>query len=443
MKHCTFSFTTALGAAALLVLGHMPQARADASADLVAKGRYVAEASDCSACHTIKGGKPYGGGMEFKLPIGSIYSSNISPDPAHGIGTYSEAEFARAVREGVRKDGASLYPAMPFPSYARMSDSDIHALYVYFMKGVQPVAQAAPANGIPWPMSMRWPMIFWRAVFAPSVASAQKDVNRTFPTPAIARGAYLVEGPGHCGACHSPRGIALQEKALSASSGTAFLSGGAPIDGFVPTSLRQDQRTGLASWSEDDIVAFLSTGRNLKGESFGGMTDAVYHGTQHLSPEDLRAMAQYLRSLQPNSPNVAAWRYDPAAATALQHGDASARGAKVYVDHCAACHRTDGHGYAPAFPPLAGNPVVMSEQPDSLVHVVQSGAALPGMTKAPSAFVMPSYSQMLSAQQIADVVTFIRGAWGNNASPVDAATVASLQKSAPPRVLDEKPVPLN
>ncbi|MFS3137273.1 c-type cytochrome [Gluconacetobacter sacchari] len=441
MKIRAFPFAAALGAAALLLLASAPHARADDTGDLVARGRYVAEASDCSACHTVKGGRPFAGGLAFRLPFGSIYAPNISPDPIHGIGAYSEAAFSRAVREGVRRDGASLYPAMPFPSYARMSDSDIHALFTYFMKGVQPVASATPA--ISWPLSMRWPMSLWRAAFAPSVQSAQKDVARPFPDSAIARGAYLVEGPGHCGACHSPRGIALQEKTLSASSGTLFLSGGAPVDGFVPTSLRQDQRTGLASWSEDDIVMFLATGRNRKGEAFGGMTDAISHGTQHLSDADLHAIARYLRFLGPNDPKATAWQYDPAAATSLRQGNATARGAKVYVDHCAACHRTDGAGYAPAFPPLAGNPVVMSDKPDSLVHVVQSGAALPGMARAPSAFVMPAYGQRLSAEQIADVVTFIRGAWGNNASPVDATSVASLQHSAPPPVLSEKPVPLN
>ncbi|MBB2205168.1 c-type cytochrome [Gluconacetobacter takamatsuzukensis] len=443
MKHRAFRPATILGTAALLLLAHLPQAHAEGSDNPVARGHYVADASDCSACHTVKGGPPFAGGMAFKLPMGSIYSSNITPDPTHGIGAWSEAEFARAVREGVRRDGTSLYPAMPFPSYARISDSDMHALYVYFMKGVQPVARATPAADIPWPLSMRWPMSVWKTVFAPAVQSAQQDVNRPFPDPAIARGAYLVEGPGHCGACHSPRGLALQEKALSGSAGTLFLSGGAPIDGFVPTSLRQDRRTGLASWSEDDIVAFLSTGRNRKGESFGGMTNAIVHGTQHLTPEDLHAMARYLLTLGPSHPAAPAWHYDPAAAAELQRGDATARGARLYVDHCAACHRTDGKGYAPVFPPLAGNPVIMSDQPDSLVHVVQSGAALPGTARAPSAFVMPAYGRMLSPQQIADVVTFIRAAWGNNAPPVDAATVAELQKSAPPPVLDGKPVPLN
>ncbi|GBR54843.1 c-type cytochrome [Gluconobacter sphaericus] len=442
MKYGLFTRAAFFGVAALLA-GSVSELRAEDMSALIAQGKYVAEASDCSACHTVRGRGEFAGGMEFKLPIGSLYSSNITPDPTHGIGAYSEAEFSRAVREGVRRDGASLYPAMPFPSYARMSDGDLHALYVYFMKGVQPVALAVPPNSIPWPLSIRLPMTIWRAVFSPSVVAAQKDVNRPLRDDEIERGAYLVEGPGHCGACHSPRGMALQEKALSNSNGSLFLSGGAAIDGFVPTSLRQDQRTGLAGWSEDDIVQFLATGRNRRGEAFGGMTDAIFHGTQHLTDADLHAMARYLLSLQPHQPTLSAWHYDPSAANALQAGDASAQGAKVYVDHCEACHRSDGRGYAPAFPPLAGNPVLMSADPASLVHVVQSGAVLPGMTKAPSAFAMPAYSGILSSQQIADVVTFIRKAWGNNAAPVTAAMVEELRKSAPESAIKKGIIPLN
>lgn len=433
----------ALAGATVLMAGFASELRAQDVDPVIAQGKYVAQASDCSACHTVKGGQPFAGGMGFKLPIGTIYSSNITPDAANGIGKYSEAEFSRAVREGVRRDGSSLYPAMPFPSYARMSDGDLHALYVYFTKGVAPVTKAVQANAVSWPLSIRMPMTVWRALFAPSVKSAQANVNRSFASPAIARGAYLVEGLGHCGACHTPRAMTLNERALSDSDGTQFLSGGTAVDGFVPVSLRQDQRTGLAGWTEDEIVAFLSKGRNDRGEVFGGMTDAILHGTQYLSDTDLHAIAQYLLSLKPHDPSTVPWAYNPAAATALQAGNASARGAKIYIDHCAACHRTDGHGYAPAFPPLAGNPVVMSDDPASLVHVVQSGAVLPGLNKAPSAFVMPSYGQMLSDQQIADVVSFIRASWGNNAPAVTAETVNHLKASAPTPVLRGADVPLN
>ncbi|AQS87899.1 gluconate 2-dehydrogenase, cytochrome c subunit [Neoasaia chiangmaiensis NBRC 101099] len=433
-----------LGSAiALIATAAHAQTQPPADNDLVAQGQYIAAAADCSACHTLKGGMSYAGGTAFKLPIGTIYAPNITPDREHGIGAYTEAEFSRALREGVRRDGSSLYPAMPYPSYARMTDRDIHALYVYFQHGVAPVASSPPANGISWPLSMRWPMTIWRSMFSPDVRKAQLNVQREFEDSATARGAYLVEGPAHCGACHTPRAVTMQEKALSNADGNIFLSGGDTVDGFIPVNLRQDNRTGLGRWTEDDIVAFLATGRNRQGESFGSMSEAIEHGTQHLSDADLHAIAKYLLTLTPRQPNAAAWTYDKAAADALQHGDASARGARVYVDHCEACHRSDGHGYAPTFPPLAGNPVVMSDAPDSLVHIVQSGAALPGMEKAPSSFVMPSFSRNLTNQQIADVVTFIRHAWGNNAAEVDAATVAKLAKSAPTPVLKNPPIPLN
>lgn len=437
----TFSL---LGSAiALIATAAHAQTQPPADNDLVAQGQYIAAAADCSACHTLKGGMPYAGGTAFKLPIGTIYAPNITPDREHGIGAYTEAEFSRALREGVRRDGSSLYPAMPYPSYARMTDRDIHALYVYFQHGVAPVASSPPANGISWPLSMRWPMTIWRSMFSPDVRKAQLNVQREFENSATARGAYLVEGPAHCGACHTPRAVTMQEKALSNADGNIFLSGGDTVDGFIPVNLRQDNRTGLGRWTEDDIVAFLATGRNRQGESFGSMSEAIEHGTQHLTDADLHAIAKYLLTLTPRQPNAAAWTYDKAAADALQHGDASARGARVYVDHCEACHRSDGHGYAPTFPPLAGNPVVMSDAPDSLVHIVQSGAALPGMEKAPSSFVMPSFSRNLTNQQIADVVTFIRHAWGNNAAEVDAATVAKLATSAPTPVLKNPPIPLN
>ncbi|GAN55566.1 c-type cytochrome [Tanticharoenia sakaeratensis] len=410
---------------------------------LIAQGEYLAHASDCSACHTISGGAAYAGGLPFKLPMGTIYAPNITPDKTYGIGNDTEADFARALRDGIRHDGASLYPAMPYPSYARMTDADIHALYAYFHYGVAPVAYAPPASTIHWPMSMRWPMTIWRRMFSPAPADALQKTARHFDDPAIARGAYLVEGPGHCGACHTPRAATLQEKALTASDGTVFLSGGDAIDGWVPPSLRQENRTGLGRWTEDDLVAFLKTGRMAKGVVFGGMADAVEHGTQHLTDADLHAIAKYLLTLSPADTHQTPWQYDGATEAALHSGNASARGAYVYVNNCAACHRDDGHGYAGVFPPLAGNPVVMTDNPASLVHIVQTGGLLPSMIHAPSAFTMPGFAHRLTDQQIADVVTFIRNAWGNDAPAVSAQTVSALKASAPPPVLVRSPVPMN
>ncbi|WP_212373618.1 c-type cytochrome [Acetobacter persici] len=415
---------------------------------LIAKGRYIAAAADCAACHSMPGSAPYAGGYAFQLPIGTLYSSNITPDKAHGIGRWTEAQFVRAIREGVRPDGASLYPAMPFPSYARMTDADLHALYVYFMQGVQPVAQAVRPNSIPWPLSMRFPLTVWRWVFAPSPDAARKSAERPFPTPELARGAYLVEGPGHCGACHTRRGLAMQETALTAQDGPHYLAGGAAVDGWTPPSLRGEPRTGLGAWSVADLTAFLRSGRNKRGSAFGNMDTAVHHGTQYLTDEDLTAMARYLKSLPPADATQAGWEPDPAATHALQAGGRLTPGQQLYLDNCAACHRSNGAGYAPAFPPLAGNPVVQNRSGDSLIHIVLTGATLHGTAAAPSAFTMPGFGARLTDAQVATVVTFIRQAWGNTAPAVADTDVAHLRKtltpdtlqSAPPTPVDPAPV---
>ena len=407
------------------------------------KGRYLAAASDCAACHSVHGKPEYSGGVSFSLPMGKIYSTNITPDPEHGIGRYTEAQFSRAVREGIRRDGSTLYPAMPFPSYARMTDSDIHALFVYFRKGVPAASVATPDNEIKWPLSMRWPLTFWRWIFAPTPHKAITRTAREFTDPQLARGAYLVEGPAHCGACHSPRAITMQEKSLTADGGRLYLSGGAVVDGWTPPSLRQENRTGLGRWREEDIVAFLKTGRAETGSVFGSMTSAVLHGTQKLTDEDLRAIAHYLKSLQAADQSQTPWTYDPTITDQLHKADLSSQGARVYIDRCAACHRTDGKGYPAVFPPLAGNPVVMQTDPVSLVHIVQAGATLPAMTAAPSSFTMPAFNHKLTDQQIADVVTFIRHAWGNNASPISAEEVEQFSKSMPPSDMADDTPALN
>lgn len=396
------------------------------TSELVKQGEYVARAADCSACHSARGRPPFTGGVPFDLPIGRIYSPNITPDAEHGIGAYSEQQFSRAIREGVRTDGSSMYPAMPFPSYARMTDADIHALYVYFRHGVKPSAEKPPASTIKWPLSMRWPLFFWRMGFSPSPKAARATMLRFFSDPQIERGAYLVEGPGHCGACHTPRALTLQEKALTAQDGALYLSGGNAVDGWHPPSLRQENRIGLGRWFEQDIVDFLSTARATTGSAFGGMGDAIVHGTQYLTDTDLRAIARYLKSLPARQRPDPVWTYNSATGEALRRGDVSARGAGVYVDHCSACHRSDGRGYPTVFPALAGNPVVLDDKVDSLVSILFKGAVLPATGKAPSAFVMPAFGHILSPEQMADVLTFIRTSWGNDAAGVDVATTKRL-----------------
>ncbi|MCE2575122.1 cytochrome c [Komagataeibacter sp. FNDCR2] len=397
---------------------------------LLARGAYMAHVADCGACHTAPGGAPFAGGVAFHLPMGTLYAPNITPDAQTGIGQYSEAAFTRAVRQGIRRDGATLYPAMPYPSYARMTDEDLHALYAYFMQGVKPVAHRVAQTGMTWPFSMRWPLVLWRRLYAPDPAEAQRQMReRTFPDPLVARGSYLVEGPGHCGACHTPRAVTMQEKALTALDGTPYLSGGAPVDGWRPVSLRGDNRTGLGRWNEQDIVRFLATGRMPLGAAFGGMTDAIAHGTQHLTPMDQLAIARFLKTLSPQTPAAQGWQYDPAATAALRAGDVSARGARQYVDSCAACHRTDGRGYPTTFPPLAGNPVVMDPTPDSLIRIVLAGNILRATRQTPSAFVMPGFATRMDNGAVADTVTFIRAAWGNNAPAVTAEDVDKIRRT--------------
>lgn len=394
---------------------------------LMEQGHYQAILGDCMACHSAPGRPAYSGGVPFALPIGTIYATNITPDPIHGIGTYTEADFARAIRQGIRKDGRTLYPAMPYPSYARLSDSDIHALYVYFHHGVTPQPVSPPPNRLTWPLSMRWPLTFWRWFFAPNVTKAQQRTAAEFTDPVLARGAYLVEGAGHCGACHTPRGLTMAEKTQTAQGGSSFLSGGGVLEQWVVPSLRQENRTGLGRWHEDDIVAFLKTGRAPTGISFGGMTPVIEHSTHAYSDSDLHAIARFLQTLTPAALHEKEWQYDPSSRDALQRADLSERGAQLYIDRCAACHRTDGRGYGTVFPPLAGNPVVLTKDPTSLIHIIKEGDTIPSLSTAPSSFSMPGFKQTLSDQDIADITRFIRHAWGNDESSVKKENVKNIR----------------
>lgn len=409
---------------ATLLLGTGLAAQADEATDaLVKKGEYLARAGDCVACHTAKGGKPFAGGLPMETPIGTVYSTNITPD-ASGIGQYSFEDFDLAVRKGVAKDGSTLYPAMPYPSYARVKDEDMRALYAYFMQGVQPVTQPNKATDIPWPLSMRWPLAIWRGVFAPEVKAWQAPAGAD---PVVSRGAYLVEGLGHCGACHTPRALTMQEEALSPADGKQFLAGSAPLEGWIAKNLRGDHKDGLGSWSEEQLVQFLKTGRSDRSAVFGGMSDVVEHSMQHLSDADLTAIARYLKTLPASNPHDQPHVYDKHVAQALWNGDDSKPGATVYIDNCAACHRTDGQGYTRVFPALAGNPVVQTADATSLIHVVLDGGTVPATHTAPSNLTMPAFGWRLSDQEVAEVVNFIRTSWGNQGSVVSASDVKAIR----------------
>lgn len=396
--------------------------------DLIRQGEYLARAGDCVACHTNgKEGKPFAGGLAMETPIGTIYSTNITPDKQHGIGSYTFEEFDDAVRKGVRKDGSTLYPAMPFPSFARVSEADMRAMYAYFMRGVEPQAEPNRDTDIPWPLSMRWPLSIWRLVFAPTPKDFVVDPNAD---PVLERGRYLVEGLGHCGACHTPRSLTMQEKSLSDKEGDSYLSGSnSPIDGWVASSLRGENRDGLGTWSEAELAEFLKTGRNDKSVVFGGMSDVVEHSLQYLSDEDITAISRYLKSLPPRDGKQTPAPVEDSVAKDLWKGNDSKPGASLYVDNCAACHRTDGAGYKRAFPALKGNPVVQTEDATSLIHIILTGSTTPAVNGAVSNLTMPSFGWRLDDEQVADVTNFIRTSWGNNALPVSASDVAKVRKS--------------
>jgi mono/diheme cytochrome c family protein len=398
--------------------------RSDAAS--IERGRYLAVAADCTACHTAPGGEPFAGGLALDSPLGAIYSTNITPDKDAGIGKFTLDDFDRAVRHGIDDEGVTLYPAMPYPSYALMSDEDVAALYDYFMHGVAPAPGSAHANGIPWPLSIRWPLAIWRKLFAPSPEAPTFNASH-YTDPLVARGAYLVEGPGHCGTCHTPRALTLQEKALDDSS-SAFLSGGQRIGGWAAVNLRGNSADGLGDWSKDDIVATLRTARNSQQAVIGApMNDVIVHSTQYLNDADLEAIAAYLKTLSPAPGDRSKFAPNPTTAAALAAGHEANRGAELYVDNCAACHRTDGQGSPKVLPKMAGNSTVLSDDPNSLISVVLTGSSLPGTAAAPSPLGMPGFAWRLTNDEVAQLLTFIRNSWGNQASSVSAAEVGRVR----------------
>ena len=402
---------------------------ATTDAQQIRQGEYLARAGDCIACHTAPQGKPYAGGLGMATPIGKVYSTNITPDKQHGIGNWTFEDFDKLMRTGVTKQGYTVYPAMPYPSYSRLSDADMRALYAYLMHGVPANASPNRAADIPWPLSMRFPLSIWRWVFAPTPAPY---------TPAaggdqqLLRGAYLVQGLGHCGACHTARGVGMQEKALTELDSSAYLAGGAAIDGWVAPSLRNEHGGGLARWTEADIAEFLKTGRNSHSASFGAMNDVVAHSMQYMSKDDLSSIAKYLKSLPPANTGARPFVGDDTVGKALFAGKVDSTGAQLYLNNCAGCHRSDGKGYDKAFPALAGNAVLQTADPTSAINIVLSGGMVPATHTAPSALVMGGYANSLNDQQIADVVSFIQTSWGNHGSKATAAQVAKLRPTSIP-----------
>ncbi len=374
---------------------------------LVRKGEYIATLGDCVACHTAEGGKPFAGGLALKTPTGTIYSTNITPEKKTGVGNYTFEQFDAATRRGVAADGHYLYPAMPYPSFAKVTDEDMQALYAYFMNAVAPVEQANKPSEMHFPFNIRLAMFGWNLLFLEK-EPYKYNVKRSTRWN---RGAYLVEGLGHCGACHTPRGFAMQEKAYS-DDGKDFLDG---------STLYPWRSIGLRRlYSEDDLVRLLRTGTNGHDMVYGPMAEVVHYSSQHFTEEDLHAISRYLMSLTPD----AAERPD---LTGVSEPELyGTRGGLGYLQFCASCHGYTGTGAPGVFPTLARNPSALSDDPTSVIHIVLSGGTSPETVSTPHQFSMPAYAQ-LGDREIAEILTFVRSSWGNRSSAVTETQVRDMR----------------
>ena len=397
---------------------------------LLERGKYIALLGDCVACHTVDKGPEMAGGRELATPFGTIHSTNITPDAKSGIGGYTFAQFDRAMRRGVRADGKNLYPAMPYPSYAKMSDEDMGALYAYLMQGLAPVVRANQAATMNWPFSMRWGLSLWNWAFldaTPFKPDASQDAVWN-------RGAYMVQGLGHCGACHTPRGVAFQEKAMTAvgSKGKHFLAG-ETVEAWRALSLRN-------LWTVEETALMLKTGQNSFSTASGSMAEVIHQSTQHLQDADLRAIATYLKSLPPGAddlpmPAVPAGTAAAMAAAAVPAATFTTRGGLGYVQFCFDCHRMNGTGVPGIFPPLARNPVISAGDPVTLLHITLTGWKTSQTATHQRVYTMPAFAR-LADQELAEILSFVRASWAPGTAPVTASAVKKLREQLAPKTTD-------
>ena len=377
---------------------------AEARTAQVARGEYLARAGDCISCHTAAGGAPFAGGYRLNTPFGYLLAPNITPDAETGIGSWSADDFYRALHEGVNKGGEDMYPAMPYDFYTTVTREDSDAIYAY-LRTVKPVRNAVDVNHLQFPFNQRVSMAAWRELYF----TEQTFKADPAKSPAWNRGAYLVEGLGHCSSCHSPRdrmGGIEKDKEFA----------GASIDGWFALNLTSDIAAGLGRWTPAEIAAYLKSGTTKgKTTALGPMSEVVQNSTSHLTDADLAAMAQYLKSLPADS-TLRAGRQ-------ILYPERQ-RGATLYLQYCSGCHQAKGQGVAGQFPPLAGNPVVLAPDPANVFKAVLEGIPAQGRYKP-----MPAFAPQLSDQQIADLVNYLRSSWGNNV-PANAS-VTNIQNLRP------------
>ena len=383
---------------------------APAGPEVIARGEYLARAGNCISCHTQTGGPAYAGGRAIDTPFGLIYAPNLTPHDATGLGRWTVAEFWRAMHNGRSRDGRLLYPAFPYPSYTHVTREDSDAIFSY-LRSLPPVEQVNRPHALRFPFSTQAALAGWRALFFwPGAWTEQPEQSAQWN-----RGAYLVQGLGHCAACHTPRNVfgAPREDA-------AFSGGLIPAQNWYAPALNSAREAGVADWPEEDVVALLKHGVSAQAAVSGPMAEVVFRSLQYLSDADVRAMATYLRSL----PAVKAAEISVSAppAKVLDGGRA------IYRQHCAQCHGEQGEGRRGAFPPLAGNRAVMLADTTNLVRVVLQGGYLPATAGNPRPHGMPPFMQSLRDEEIAAVLTYIRNAWGNKASVVDTMDIYRVRE---------------
>jgi mono/diheme cytochrome c family protein len=376
------------------------------SFDRIERGRYLAVLGDCAGCHTASHGAPFAGGVALQTPFGTLVAPNITSDPETGIGNMTNDEFLAVLHDGRGHDGKRLYPAMPYPAYTKMTDDDVLALRAYFAT-VAPVSNRVVSNQLPFPLNIRLAMAIWNGLnFTPGRYQPNPQKSAVWN-----RGAYIVEGPAHCGTCHTPKTL------LGGDKNSAALTG-ATLQGWFAPDITNDQRKGIGGWSMADLVQYLKTGTNKWTLASGPMAEAVSHSTSRMNDEDILAIATYLKD---SGEGGVSPKPEPVAAS----NNAMRAGAAIYKDSCAACHKDSGEGDANLFPRLAGSALVQSDDPTTLVRVVLHGTRAVSTAGAPTAPAMPAFDWRLEDAQVAAVVTYIRNNWGNAAGPVPASAVAS------------------
>ncbi|NTA83750.1 c-type cytochrome [Agrobacterium tumefaciens] len=393
----------------------------DAGVAVSGLGKYVAQLSDCAACHTAPGGKPFAGGLHIESPMGTIIATNITPDAKSGIGGWTLDQFRAALVDGVGKGGQRLYPAMPYENYRKLSEADIDALYDYLMHEVPAVTTDLPETALMFPFNQRWGMRLWNWV-----ALSEPGFKPTAKGDELARGEYLVDGPGHCAACHSPRNLFMAQDGVDSSS-AGYLAGG-QIDGWDAPGLR-GPNSEINDWTEADLKSYLLSGRNTHAGVGGEMALVVENSLQYLNASDADAITRYLMSL--NEGHVAA-SSEPNKAEELTTKQLTeavnlSLGARLYLDNCSACHFVNGKGAPEVFPALDKASIVNADSSKGLLNTILYGAEMPSTATRPAKLRMPGFSHRLSDQEVAELATFLRQAWSNKAAPVAADEVKTLR----------------